>query len=258
MKKTEELSVKKTFEFVSECYANKALNTGLDYITFCQRVGMRAENIAHRLYQDMRPDCAGENKKDNIAAIVHCSLLCDVLNVSACCFEQVADVTNVQVAAMVASISRDFRLVETKRDMEFRGRLSQSSLGAQIVFVARTICFAQSTDDFLGRDGLTAVAKIRKNIAQMDADLLSVSAANRYYVLRANVHAARNLLSAVHQKIKTLKHAAKMEKIVLQNTRRLRESKEAEQLSAEPTLNGEKKRGRQYANKKRAIESDSD
>lgn len=258
MKKTEELSVKKTFEFVSACYGDKTLNTGLDYVTFCQRVGIRAENIAHRLYHDMRPDCAGENKKDNIAAIVHCSLLCDVLNVSACCFEQVADITNVQVAAMVAAISRDFRLVETKRDMEFRGRLSQSSLGAQIVFVARTICFAQSTDDFLGREGLTAVSKIRKNIAQMDADLLSVTAANKYYVLRANVHAARNLLAAIHQKIKTLKHAAKVEKIVLQNTKRLRESKAAEQAKEETAANVEKKRGRQYANKKRAVESDSD
>lgn len=257
MKKTDELSIKKTFAFVKECYGDKKLNTGLDYITFCQKVGIRAEGIAHRLYHDMRPDCAVENKRDNIAAIVHCSLLCDVLNVSACAFEQVADITNVQVAAMVAAISRDFRLVETKRDMEFRGRLSQSSLGAQIVFVAKTICFAQSTDDFLGRDGLTAVSKIRKNIAQMDADLLSVTAANKYYVLRAHIHAARNLLSDIQQKIKTLKQTAKMEKIVLQNTKRLRESRETEEAEISQAANP-KKRSRQYADKKRAVESDSD
>lgn len=254
MKKTDELSVTTTFEFSKECYGDKTLNTGLPYTSFCRRVGSRAEDIAQKLYNDMRPDCVGENKDDNIAAIVHCSLLCDVLNVSACAFEHVADVTNVQVAAMVAAISRDFRLVETKRDMEFRGRLSQSSLGAQIVFVARTICFAQSTADFLARAGLTAVAKIRKNIAQMDADLLSVTAANKYYILRTHVHAARNLLSSIQQQIKTLKHAARVERIVAQNTKKLRAAKEAD---AHRELTPEK-RSAQYASKKRAVESDPD
>ena len=263
MRKTDELQIKKTFLFAKECYGDKTLNTGLSYVLFCQRVGERAENIVYRLYQEARPDYDADNKKDNIAAVVHGSLLCDVLNVSSCAFENVADATNVQVASLVAAISRDYRLVETKRDMEFRGRLSQSSLAAQIVFVARVICFAQATAQLLEDLGLTITAKVRKNVAQMDADLLAVSAANKYSSLRMHVHAARKMLVWINQRIKTLKQAAKLEKLVLQNTKTLRELGPQANKSAEAVRAGTDKTKRQvkgkkkYASKKRASESDS-
>lgn len=254
MKKTDELSLAATLEFAALCYADKKTNMGLDLLEFCKAVARRAEHIAVKLYQDMRPDYIADGAKDSITAIVHCAVLYDVLNVSACAFENVAETTNVQIAAMVAALSRDFRLVETKRDMEFRGRLSQSPVGAQIVAVSHIICSAQSVIAALDKTGVEAIPKSKKMLAQMDGDLLAIHAASRYYVLRLYAHAARNLLSDISQKIKACRQKAKIEKMALQNIKNLRESA-AEKPPT--TKQASKKREKRYA-QKRSVDRDSE
>ena len=253
MKKTDDLSIAKTWDFAKTCYAQKQNTAGELLLPFSKKVAGCSETIAQKLFQDLRPDYVSENIKDNIAAIVHCGILHDVLNVSSCAFEQIAEVTNVQIAAMVAAISRDFRLVETKRDIEFRGRLSQSTVGAQIVVVAQIICSARATLAALDGRGLELIPRTKKILAQMDGDLLAIHAANKYYVLRLYVHAARNLLGDISQKIKECRQRAKMEKIVLQNTRNVRESAAANLAAEKP----QKKRAKHYA-KKRTLKSDSE
>lgn len=253
MKKTDDLSLARTLEFAAKCYANKKTVTGQDVLAYCKLVAARAEQIAHKLYQDMRADYIPDSTKDSIASIVHCAVLHDVLNISACAFENIAEITNVQIAAMVAAISRDFRLVETKRDLEFRGRLSQSPVGAQIVIVAHIICTGQSTLALLESAGLASVPKAKKILAQMDGDLLAVHAANKYYMLRLYSHAARNMLGDISQKIKACRQKAKMEKLVLQNTKTLRESVAEKQGQANET----KKREKRYA-RKRTLNPDSE
>jgi (p)ppGpp synthase/HD superfamily hydrolase len=251
MKKTDELSLEKTLSFATGCYADKQTFLGDPILPHCKKVARTAENIAYKLYQDMRPDYLPDSAKDSIAAIVHCAVLHDVLNVSACAFEQIAEITNVQVAAMVSAISRDFRLVETKRDMEFRGRLSQSPIGAQIVVVANILCNASSAVLALNTHGLEAIPKSKKALTQMDGDLLSIHAASKFYVLRLYTHAARNMLSDISQKIKACRNAAKIEKVVLQNTKNLRES--APDAKPQPP----KKREKRYA-RKRTLRPDSE
>lgn len=226
MKKIDELSLEKTFQFATQCYAAKTTLSGDNLMAHAKHVARHAEKIAVELYQDIRADYMPDDTKDSITTIVHCSLLHDVLNVSACAFENVAEITNVQIAAMVAALSRDFRLVETKRDMEFRGRLSQSPVGAQIVAVADIICTAKGLSNLVDASGLAEAAKVKKLLAQLDGDLLAVHAANKYYVLRLYAHAARNLLVEVSQKLKAQKQRAKIEKLALQNTKTLRESTE--------------------------------
>lgn len=232
MKKTEELSLKDTAAFAKAQYANAFLNTEECVFSFVQRVAARAEDLAHKFYADMLPEYHAENKENNIAAVVHCAILSEVFSFSNCCFEEVAEISNVQVAAMVAQLSRDKRLVETKRDTEFRGRLSQSSLGAQIVAISRIICFAQSTKKYFESHSVAAAGKIKKNIAQMDADLLAIHSASLYYVLRTHVHAARNLLASISQELKQAKARIKTEKMLLQNTKTLRESKPVNTVAA--------------------------
>ena len=247
MKKTDELSLEKTLEFAAKCYENKKTVTGVELFVFCKQVARQAEQIARRLFLDLRPDYISDNAKDNITAIVHCAVLYDVLNVSACAFEHIADVTNVQVAAMVAAISRDFRLVETKRDMEFRGRLSQSPVGAQIVITAQIICAAKSVDRVLDGAKIPGGPKAKKILAQMDGDLLAIRAADKYYALRLYTTAARNLLVTVSQSIKAAKQQAKAEKLVLQNTKNLRESRAEGLPVTEKTGNASKpKREKRY------------
>lgn len=254
MKKTDELSLEKTYQFAAQCYAAKTTFIGEELLQHAKHVATQAENIAHRLYQDMRQDYLPENSKDSITTIVHCGLLHDVLNVSSCAFENVAEITNVQIAAMVAAISRDFRLVETKRDMEFRGRLSQSPVGAQIVVVADIICTAKSLSSAIDVAGLPLVPKSKKILAQLDGDLLAVHAANKYYVLRMFTHAARNLLSEISQKIKACKQKAKMEKLVLQSTKTLRETAAAEKKAKKTAKPKEQKREVRYAGKRNVRE----
>jgi hypothetical protein len=250
MKKLDELSLEKTLQFATQCYAAKTTNAGDNLLAHAKQVARQAEKIATRLYQDMRADYMPDETKDGVIAIVHCSLLHDVLNVSSCAFENIAEVTNVQIAAMVAAISRDYRLVETKRDMEFRGRLSQSSLGAQIVAVADIICTAQALVQAINVVGIGVVPKSKKILAQLDGDLLAIHAASKYYVLRMFTHATRNLLSEVSQKIKACKQKVKMEKTILQSTKTLRESVAAENKQKKKAK--EPKQEVHYANKRNA------
>ena len=256
MKKVDELSLAKTLEFAAQCYENRKTATGVDVFVFCKQVARQSEHIARRLYLDMRPEYLSESAKDSITTIVHCAVLHDVLNVSACAFENIAEVTNVQIAAMVAAMSRDYRLVETKRDMEFRGRLSQSPVGAQIVATSAIICSAKAALGILETVGVAGIPKSKKMLAQMDGDLLAIRAADKYYALRLYTHAARNCLSTISQKIKACRQQAKIDKLILQNTQNLRESRN-EKSSPEPEAVKPKKQKREkrYATK-RAIEDD--
>lgn len=240
--------IQQTLAFAKQHYGDKQTHTGASLAAHCMLVAQQAETIAQRLYQDVRADFMPDDTKDSISAIIQSALLHDVLNVSACAFENIAEVTTVQIAAMVADISRDFRLVETKRDMEFRGRLSQSPVGAQIVVVADILCTARDILARLQKQGLAFVPKAKKILTQLDGDLLSVHAASRFYVLRMYVHAARNLLVDVSQTIKACKSKAKLDKIVAQNTKALRERVAADKKAeaAEP-----KKKKVQYARKRR-------
>lgn len=257
MKKTDDLSIDKTLVFAEACYETKQTSTGEYLFAHSQRVARQAETIAQKLYQDMRAEYVPENANDSIAAIIHCSLLHAVLNVSACAFEHIAETANVQVAAMVAAISRDFRLVETKRDMEFRGRLSQSAVSTQIVAVADIICTVQAVLKRLDTAGMLFVPKAKKILAQLDGDLLAVHAANKYYMLRLYVHATRNMLSDVSQKIKACRQKAKMEKALLQTTKTVQEAVAAKNAQKKRSEAKEKKSEVQYA-RKRNVRADTE
>jgi len=250
MKKPTESAIQKTLTFARKHYEGRQSQTGAKLADHCSLVAYQAETIAQRLYQDMRADFMPDDTKESIAAIVQGALLHDVLNVSACAFENIAEIATVQIAAMVADISRDFRLVETKRDMEFRGRLSQSPVGAQIVVVADILCTAKEMLAQLEARGIAVVPRIKKLLTQLDGDLLAIHAANRYYVLRLYVHAARNLLIDVSQTIKACKNKARLDKIVAQNTKTIREASEA---ASTPASKPRKKAEVNYA-RKRCVE----
>jgi (p)ppGpp synthase/HD superfamily hydrolase len=248
MDTTDNAPMQQTLAFAKLHYGDKQTNTGASLTAHCVVVAQQAETIAQKLYQDVRADFMPDDTKDSISAIIQSALLHDILNVSACAFENIAEIATVQIAAMVADISRDFRLVETKRDMEFRGRLSQSPVGAQIVVVADIICTARDILARLQKHGLAFVPKAKKILTQLDGDLLAVHAASRFYVLRLYVHAARNLLVDVSQTIKACKSKAKLDKIVAQNTKAIRDRLAAKNKTAEAEP---KKKKVRYARKRR-------
>jgi hypothetical protein len=250
MKKPNELLLRQILLFAEQHYRDLKTNVGVSLFAHSQQVARQAELIAHKLYNDVRQDHFSDDTKDSVAAIVASALLHDVLNVSACAFENVAEVSTVQVAAMVADMSRDFRMVETKRDMEFRGRVSGSPIGAQIVVLADIICTAKDLLTLINTTGLPAAVKAKKVLAQIDGDLLSLRATERFYVLRMFSHAARNLLSDVSRAIKERRHAARLDKMVAQNTTGIRAKAEAAQSDPAPV---KKKKERRYA-RKRSVE----
>lgn len=237
----QELNVAKTVDFIRQVYSDAQTNTQISVFTHCMNTAKLAENIAHKLFSDMRGDAVPQDVNDIIAAIVHAGLLCEIINTRCANFESVADVTSVQIASMVATLSRDMRLVETKRDMEYRGRLSQSSVATQIVAVSAILCTAQEVVSILKKNSIASLAKIRKILAQLDADLLAVHATNRYYILRLYAHAARNLINDANQLIKQQRHAAKTARMIEKNTASF-VSKAAAKKAAKPKK--EVKRGR--------------
>ena len=208
------LKVEDTANFAKTAYAARLSVTDTALYSHCLNIARLAEKIARKLFKDMRRDAIPQDVDDIVEAIVHSAILSESINTSRTTFEQVVSVTNVQIATMVANLSRDLRLVETKRDIEYRGRLSTSPLPTQIVAVSRIICTAQELIARLNSEaGLTAAPIARKLLTQLDGDLLCVHATNRYYVLRMYAHAARNLIVDANQLIKKLKTAARAAKI---------------------------------------------
>lgn len=205
----QELSIDVTANFARQAYGNNLTYTNTPTYTHCVSVARLSEQIAHKLFRDMRPDAVPQDVNDIITSIVHASMLSEIINTGRVTFEQIADVANVQIAAMVANLSRDLRLVETKRDIEYRGRLSTSPLATQIVAVGAIICTAQETVRLLNTEAIVVIPKARKILTQLDGDLLCAHAATRYYTLRLYVHAARNLINDANQIIKKIKTEAR-------------------------------------------------
>lgn len=204
-----EQKMETTIDFAKQYYQTQPSIHKHTLIQHSVAVARLAEQIGARLYQDVREDYMSEETKESVAIMVHGAILHDVINVGRCAFEHIAERTTVQVAAMVADLSRDFRLVETKRDMEFRGRLASSTVGTQIVAVADIICTAKEVVAMLNDIGAPATARAKKLLIQLDGDLLSIHAASRFYTLRLYTHAARNLLQDASKLIKECRGKAR-------------------------------------------------
>lgn len=201
----QDLNVDDTVNFAKTIYGENLTATNVLVYTHCISVARLAEKIAHKLFGDMRRTAIPQDVDDIVAAIVHSAILSETINTKRVTFEQIADVANVQIATMVATLSRDLRLVETKRDIEFRGRLSTSPLPTQIVATSNIICTAQEIVRLLNTDAAIGIQRSRKLLTQLDGDLLCVHAVDRYYTLRLYAHAARNLIIDANQIIKKLK-----------------------------------------------------
>ena len=245
------LPISETVDFAKMHYGDRQSVHGRTLLQHALAVAKTAEAIATRLYRDVRKELISDETKESVAVIVHSAVLHDVINVSRCAFEQIAEHTTVQIAATVADLSRDYRLVETKRDMEYRGRLSQSGVRAQIVAVADILCTTKEIEAMVTEHGADATARARKLLMQMDGDLLAVTAANRFYTLRLYTHAARNHLQDASQLIKDCKARAKSERQAAATTKRIKD-RIAAKRAAEDAESKEKSNG-----KKRAARKDS-
>lgn len=246
----QELNTAAIVDFARTAYGNTKTKTDVAVFTHCVSAARLAEQIAHKLFADMRGDLVPQDVSDIIAAIVNAAVLAETINTQRIDFENIANVSNVQIASMVATLSRDIRLVETKRDIEYRGRLSQSPVYTQIVAVAGIICAAKELLAMLKLQGSSAISKVRKISAQLDADLLSIHAASRYYVLRLYTHAARNLLTDANQLIKKIRSDAKLARAVEKNTAGFRNK-----VAAKLAGNSSKQKEPQHGKKRTSRES---
>lgn len=250
-----EQKIEDTVEFAKEHYRAQPSVHKNTLLQHAIAVAKLAETIGARLYQDVREDYMSEDTKESVAVIVHGAILHDVINVGRCPFEYIAERTTVQIAAMVADLSRDFRLVETKRDMEFRGRLSTSTVGTQIVAVADIICTAQEIVELLNDRGAPAIPTAKKLIIQLDGDLLAIHAASRFYPLRLYAHAARNLLQDASKLIKECRSRAKMDRAAVETAKRIQAKAVAKQRAVPGVESPATKEGRR--GKKRTHREDS-
>lgn len=209
----EVLSIPNTLALAATYYKHKTSVGFQTLAVHCHSVANLSQKIATRLFAEVKQETFSGDTQSNIEAVVHAGLLHAAINVGACSFEDIAENTTVQIADMVANMSRDYRLIETKRDIEFRGRISQSSIATQIVAMADIICTAKEVMDTIKKNGLAAIKRPRKILIRLDADLLALHAATRYYVLRMYAHAAKNLITDTSQMIKDKKKEIRQEKV---------------------------------------------
>ena len=233
-----EQKVQDTIAFARQHYGDRRSIHRRTLLQHAAAVAKLAEQIGMKLYQDVREDFMSGDTQESLAIIVHSALLHDMINVSRCAFEEIAERTTVQIAAVVADLSRDYRLVETKRDMEFRGRLASSTVGAQVIAVADILCTTKEIIDMVNDLGVEAIPKARKILMQLDGDLLAIHAASRFYTLRLYVHAARNLLQDASKLIKECRTQHRQARAAAHSMRMIRlriaERKAAEEAQQKP------------------------
>lgn len=208
----EVLLISNTLALAANYYKHKTSVGSYTLAVHCQSVANLSQKIATRLFAEVKQEIFSGDTQNNIEAVAHAGLLHAAISVGACSFEDIAENTTVQIADMVANMSRDYRLIETKRDIEFRGRISQSSIATQVVALADIICTVKEVMDTLKKNGLASIKRPRKILIRLDADLLALHAATRYYVLRMYAHAAKNLITDTSQLIKDKKREIRQEK----------------------------------------------
>lgn len=240
--------------FAKKHYGDQPSVYGRNLLQHCLAVAKLAEHITRKLYQDVRNDHSQAETNEQLATIVQGAMLHDVINVS-CAFEDVAEQTTVQIAALVADLSRDYRLVETKRDMEFRGRLSQSPVSTQIVAIADVMCTLKEVINMIKAEGQPAIPRAKKILAQLDGDLLAIPSVNLYYVLRMYSHAAKSMMREASQLIKDCRAKARMDRLVAQGTAGIRAKMAAKvtpqiQEQKPDKLQKEARRGKKRTNRK--------
>lgn len=209
----ENILISDTLALVTDYYKGKRSIGFRTLEDHCRRVADVGQKIAAKLFSDMKGEMFSADTQTNVESVIHAGLLHAAINVGACSFEDIAENTTVQIADMVSNVSRDFRLIETKRDIEFRGRVSQSSIATQIVALADIICTTKEIIDSITKNGLASIKRPRKILICLDADLLALHAATRYYTLRLYAHAAKNLITDAGQLLKDKKREVRQEKI---------------------------------------------
>ena len=243
----QEQSVADTIEFAKLYYKDTPSIHRRTLLQHAVAVAKMSEQIARKLYQDVREDFFGDDTQESVATIVHAALLHDVINVGRCAFEHIAERTTVKIATMVADLSRDYRLIETKRDMEYRGRLSCSLIGTQIIAVADILCSTKEIIDLVTDRGLEATQKARKILMQLDGDLLVIHSNNRFYTLRLYTHAAQNLLQDANKLIKDCRAQARKAKADQAAEARIRSRLAAKHAQSEVHTEKERSRGKKRA-----------
>jgi hypothetical protein len=201
----EYVPIEKTLAMAKQFYAGRQSVGCRTLEDHCNRVARAAQTIAKKLFADVKPNTFADDTQTQIMSVAHAGLLHAAISSGACAFEDIAEQTTVQIADMVANNTRDYRLIETKRDIEYRGRISQSSIASQLVALADIICTVKEVKDTVEKSGLASVLRPRKILIRLDADLFSLHAASRYYVLRCYTHAAKNLIAETGQLLKDKK-----------------------------------------------------
>lgn len=239
----DKLDVEQTLLLTSKYYSGKK-SVGLRTLEeHCRRVANFSQTIAAKLFADVNNENFSEDAQTNIAAVAHAGLLHEAINTGACSFEDIAENTTVQIADIVSNVSRDFRLIETKRDMEYRGRVCQSSIATQIVALADIIVTAKEIMDAVSARGLSAVSRPRKILIRLDGDLLSLHAIPRYYVLRLYAHAAKNMMTDVSQLIKDKKKQLRQEKTDAATIAAVKRNIAAKQVAVDKAVTQPKRKG---------------
>jgi len=238
------LDINHTLTLIAKYYCGKKSVGSRTLEEHCRRVANFSQIIAAKLFADVKNENFSDNVQTNIAAVAHAGLLHEAINAGACSFEDIAENTTVQIADIVSNISRDFRLIETMRDMEYRGRVCQSSIATQIVALADIIVTAKEIMDAISKHGLAAIIRPRKILIRLDGDLLSLHAVPRYYVLRLYAHAAKNLLTDVSQLLKDKKKQLRKEKADEVMITAIKRNIAAKQTTIDKALSTPKRKGK--------------
>lgn len=200
--------------FAKKHYCDAKTFLDVPVIDHCMCIARQSETIAARLYQEVREDFMPDDTKESIANIVSSAILRECFTAGFCSFEDVVAAANVKIAAIVSLISRDPRLVETKRDLEFRGRVSQSPVNAQIVVLSDILCTARRIKAHVIDAKIPAKLPVKKILNKLDGDLLALHGTSRHYVLRLYAQAAKKIIIETADVLRQQKKKLKEQQLV--------------------------------------------
>lgn len=132
-----------TDAFIAKAYAGLKWPTGRTVIQHAWEVGEAAAKLLRTHLQKSWGECPPLSITDQIDQVLHAGLLHAAMERCATTFEEVCQITSLEVARIVGDISADVRLAEPQRIRDRIGRMGGGGDGKllpQVVTLADSLC----------------------------------------------------------------------------------------------------------------------
>ncbi len=188
--------------FADHMYETSLTPAGKTILNHAEEVSRYVRRAATDYYHYVRGEFLPPECTDPLESAVHASILHEVIERGGCTFEAVVAETDLAAGHFVADCTRDHRLPEARRLLEFRSRISEAPILSQIIVLCDTLCTIRDTAAWLPNQPRDVIMATGDLLPRWDEDLSALNQTVRYTPVRPFVKYARRQLTDLGQLIR--------------------------------------------------------